>query len=179
MAAAAALCLCGLPAIAGIAKVAVPAGAGLHLMWWPEVAAPAGWRVDENASRHYAFRALAPAGHDFSDAVTVMYAKAAFKPRLAPAVDLRGYIADDVAGFKADLPGIAIAEDKPVQAHGRAYRLFRFAPPRDRGGNWECVAYGEDGEFFLTFVLSSRTQAGMRAGLPAFRAMVASYRPGG
>ena len=84
-------------------------GEQLRLMWWPQVVAPPGWNVDEPASRHYAFRALAPVGQDFSQAVTVMYAKAAFKPRVANAGDLGAFIAQDVEAFREDLPGLAVS----------------------------------------------------------------------
>ena len=177
--AAVALWLLCVPAVAGIGKTAVPGERTLRFRWWPEISAPAGWQVDDGASSLYAFRALAPAGQDFSHADTVMYAKAAYKPRLVPTQrDLRDFIAHDVAEFRTEVPGLVLSKAEPIEAHGRGYRVFRFAPPRGHAGNWECVAYGEDGAFYLTFAISSRTQAGLRDGMRAFRAMVASYRPG-
>ena len=154
--AALALWLCCLPALAGIEKIAVPGERTLRFLWWPEVNAPAGWQVDAGASSRYAFRALAPAGQDFSNAGTVMYAKAAYKPRLAPTRDLSDFVAHDVAEFRAEVPGLVVSKAEPIEAHGRSYRVFRFAPAQGQDGNWECVAYGEDGEFYLTFAISSR-----------------------
>ena len=42
-------------------------------------------------------------------------------------------------------------------------------------GNWEQVSYGEEGEFFLIFTISSRTKSGLLDMLPIYEKYLAKY----
>jgi hypothetical protein len=166
-------------ALAGIEKIALPTDAGLKLMWWPKVAPPKGWHFDQGSSYNYSFNAMAPDGSTFSKAETVMYAKADYKPRLPDTTTLQAFVNDDEAYFKNETPKIIIVHE-PTLYIGQKLRcqFLYYHPAAANPGNWEKVAYCEDGAYFLTFVVSSRTRAGLQAAIPAFRSMLSSYSVG-
>ncbi len=58
-------------------------------------------------------------------------------------------------------------------ANGTELRSLTFTPVGD--GLWEQVAYGEEGEFFLLFTISSRTRAGFERSWHAFESFVTNY----
>lgn len=66
---------------AEIEKRAQMCPSGICLYWWPKLPPIKGWHQDQNFSYHYGVDALAPDGFTFSNAVAVMYANAAYKPR--------------------------------------------------------------------------------------------------
>lgn len=165
-----------LAAFAGIDKVAVPTDSGLKLMWWPKVTPPIGWHFDRGSSYYFAFNAMAPNGSTFSKAETVMYAKAAYKPRLSAVTTLQAFVDDDVASFKKEEPKIVIVHEPSIySARGQQFQVVFYHPEAGNPGNWEQVAYCEDGAYFLTFVVSSRTQGGLESAMPVFRSMLSSY----
>ena len=43
-------------------------------------------------------------------------------------------------------------------------------------GNWERVSYGEKGDFYLIFTVSSRTEQGYKVALSAYKQFVNGYK---
>lgn len=165
------------PVNAAIEKIATPTETGIQLQWWPKVQPPSGWHFDSGSSHHFGFNAMAPDNSTFSRAETVMYAKAHYKPRVPETESLAQLIDRDISDFHQAYPGMAATAEPPVlTADHKRLKLVTFAP--SAGGNWERVAYGEDAEFYLLFTVSSRTKGGLERAMPAFKAMVASYRVG-
>lgn len=170
-----ALLLLASSAGAEIENTATPTDAGLKLQWWPKVQPPSGWHFDSGSSRQFGFNALAPDGSTFSGAETVMYAKADYKPRMPGTKSLAQLIEADISDFHRNFPGMNVSFGSPVPtADHKQFKLVTFAP--SAGGNWERVAYGESAGFYLLFTISSRNKAGLERAMPAFKAMVASYR---
>ena len=162
-------------AYAGIEKIALPTDQGFRMIWWPKVDPGGPWNFDEMASRQNALKMFVPSGSTFANAETVMYAKANFKPRTPDTKALKSLIDNDVANIKTEAPGIKIEVMPPVtDGDGKSVQVVSFIPTGGQG-NWEWVAYGEDGEYFLVFTVSSRTKLGLEKSLPAFKAMIASY----
>lgn len=167
------------PARAEIEKIAVPSESGINLMWWPKVAAPKGWHFDQGSSYHFSFNAIAPDGSTFSKAETVMYARADYKPRIPETKSLESYVSDDMANFKRSDSGMTVSREQPIIAQGGiTFQVVSYSPGKGSSGNWERVAYGEDGDYYLTFVISCRTNAGLSREIPAFNAFVAGYVSG-
>src|ERR1700722_1628777 len=159
---------------ADVEKFAQPSDSRLNLVWWPKVEAPNGWHFDEQASYQNAFKAMAPDGFDFSNAETVLYAKADFKPRFPEAKTIDALIERDIADFRASDVGAIVTKEKAVStADGNRFKVVSFVPKVK--GNWEQVAYGDEGEDYILFVVSSRTHSGLSSAMPAFRALVSHY----
>ena len=162
------------PLHAEIEKVATMKDGGIQLAWWPKLKIPDGWFHEHRDSLAYGFNALAPLNASFANAETVMYARALYKPR-EEAKTLEELIARDRADFVGKNPGLEVTELEPLaNADGKKMRVFSFTPPKT--GNWERVAYGEEGDFFLVFVMSSRSASGRAAAVPDFEKLVREYR---
>jgi len=162
-------------AYAEIEKIAIQSGKGISLYWWPKLAPVKGWHQDREYSVRYSANALAPDGFTFKDAETVMYVSALYKPRIPETKSLEALIENDRKNFEANVPGVSIQEVAPLStADGQKLRSFTFFPAK--GGNWERVSYGEEGEFYLIFTVSSRSQSGFNAVLSAYEKLAASYK---
>ena len=163
------------PAGAAIEKIAIPSEDGIVLFWWPKVAAPANWKHDREHSLHYGFNAFAPEGSSFADAETVMYARALYKPREPDLKSLEALITRDRESFSKRDPTMKIEAGPPLRsADGRELPSLLFKP--QAAGNWERVAYLEEGEYYLLFVVSSRNAEGLANAQSAYEALVSSYR---
>ena len=162
-------------AIAEIEKHGHPCETGICLYWWPKLPALNGWHQDAQASERYGANALAPDGSTFKDAETVMYAKAPYKPRVPELKSIEDLIASDKKDFVENSPGLVVSETKPLTTgDGEKFRSITFFPSGQ--GNWEHVSYGEEGEFYLIFTISSRTKRGYEKALPAYEALIRNYK---
>ncbi len=148
---------------------------GICLYWWPKLPQIKGWHQDQDFSYRYGVDALAPNGFTFSNAVAVMYANAAYKPRDPGTKSLQMFIADDQNGFRSSDPGIEITEVRSL-ANGDGVKMPSFIFVPKAKGNWEQVTYGEEGDYYLTFVLSSRSQIGFRKARDAYRELISGYK---
>jgi len=163
------------PASAEIEMVAAPTDRGPVYHWWPKLVIPAGWHHDRNFSFYYSLNAIAPEGVSFDDAHTVMYAKAMNKPREPQVKSLEMFIDHDQKTIRAKAQGLEIHETTPLAtADGKRLRSFTFIPTRE--GNWERVAYGEEGDFYLIFTISARSHEEYQAASPAFERLIGDYR---
>ena len=161
-------------AYADVEKTALRTDSGLRLVWWPKVDAPKGWHFDEQSSDHYAFKAFAPDGSDFTNADRVIYAKADFKPRFPEAKNVESLIKQDISDFSSSHESIVVRREKPLlSGDAKPFELVSFTPEKD--GDWERVAYGEEGEYFIIFTLSSRSKDGLTKAVSAFESMIAGY----
>lgn len=160
---------------AEIEKFAIRTAKGTSYRWWPKLPPLKGWRHDRDQSLHYSINALAPEGSTFADAETVMYAKAVHKPRQPESKTLEMFIENDKKASLSRSPDIVIQEGAALStADGRKLRSFTFFPKRK--GNWERVSYGEEGDFYLVFAVSSRSRAGYKAAEKAYVELIRSYK---
>jgi len=161
--------------VAEIEKRGHPCETGVCLYWWPKLPVVNGWHQDPEASERYAANALTPNGSTFKNAETVMYATAPFKPRVPILKSVADLIASDKKDFVQSSPGIVISEAKAlVTGDGQKLRSFTFFPAGH--GDWERVSYGQEGDFYLIFTISSRTKAGYKKALPAYEALIRHYK---
>jgi hypothetical protein len=162
-------------ASAEIEKVAVPTDNGLTLHWWPKLPDVAGWHFDRDASYHYGFAAWAPDDSTFADAEAVIYARAIYKPRDLETKSLDMLIERDKQRFLAGSPGTRIEPAASLRtADGRSFRSLSFS--QSPSGTWDRAAYGEEGDFYLMFIVSSRSQSGYQKAMGAFETFVARYK---
>jgi hypothetical protein len=162
-------------AIAEIEKGGNPCETGICVYWWPKLPAISGWHHEAEASQHHAVNALAPDGSTFENAETVMYAVALYKPRMTEIASVDALIADDKKKFIEQSAAVSIDETKPLATgDGQKLRSFTFFPKSE--GNWEQVAYGEEGDYYLIFTVSSRTKSGYAKALQSYEAMLRGYK---
>ncbi len=158
-----------------IVQIAIPGKTSLSFFGWPKVEPPKGWHQDKEQSFSYGINGLAPDGSTFVDAETVIYAKAMHKPRMPEIKTVSMLMEHDRKQFIAKDPTLSVAAGMPLRAaDGKVFESVTFSP-RD-AGNWERVAYAEEGEFYLIFAISSRSQAGYQKSMPAYESLIGSYR---
>ena len=175
--------------VAGLAlAVALPAQAGLdpvygtcdgHSCLWhePTVRPPQGWEFKEQASARYHARAFSPTGSNFANATAVMYAKAVPKDGQPPT--LAGFMSQDIASYRAKDAKLKVTTGLAYpDGDGRRLQAIAIVPGSGDGMQWQTIAYGEEGAFYLVFALSGSGLVEHDAALPAFQQMLASYHVG-
>jgi hypothetical protein len=165
----------GVAVQAEIEKTATVCNTGICLYWWPKLPAVSGWHQDKEQSLNYGANALAPNGSSFVDAEAVMYAVAVYKPRDPQDKSLAMFIAGDKSQFLSSNPNSAITQVSDlVNGDGNKLPSFTFFPKAN--GNWEQVSYGEEGDFYLTFVLSARSKKAFEKTQGTYRDLIAHYK---
>jgi hypothetical protein len=141
---------------------------------WPKANPPAGWKHDEKASLHYNFNAFTPINTDFSNAESVIYANAIKRSTVPNDATLDAFIQSDINVFKKDSPGIEVVESpKLTTADGKFLPNYWFKPVGK--GMWERVAYLEEGDYYIVFVISARSEKGIMQDATTYETFVKSY----
>ena len=160
---------------AEIEKVAFTCGQQMCFRWWPVLKALPGWAQDGEQSMNYNFNAMAPVGETFATAETVMYANAIYKPRVPEEKTLAAFVASDIAKFRSDPPGLRVERAGKLRTLDGKTAETHWLKPSGKG-QWERVAYLEEGEYYLVFVVSSRSERGLLKASPDFEKLVSAYR---
>jgi len=163
------------PTNARIEKSATLSKTGILLYWWPALGKVKGWHHDQAASQEGGINAEVPDGFTFANAMSVIYAKAIYKPRQPETKTLAMLIKEDRATFLAHDRTLKITRIEPLKtADGRFLQTYTYFP-REKG-NWEEVSYGEEGDYYLVFVISSRTKAGFEKAVAAYKEFISEYQ---
>ncbi len=100
-----------------------------------------------------------------------MIAVAVYKPRDPEDKTLDSFIEGDIEKFKKT--GAKISETSSlITANGKKLKSYRFV----YNGGWERVSYGEEGDYWLTFTINSRSEAGFKKNMPAYERLVSKYK---
>lgn len=103
-----------------------------------------------------------------------MYANAVYKPRVPEAATLAAFISGDHASFRREVPDLVIRAGEPLKTgDGKLAATWVLEP--QSAGQWERVAYFEEGEYYLVFVISSRTASGLQGAMASFEQLVTGY----
>ncbi len=143
---------------------------GMNLYWWPKLSTAPGWVQDKESSYANSMNILVPKGLTFSNAPTVIYGRASFRPGKT----LAKFIADDRAEALKEISEKSADAGPVLIANGQKVKSVEFTPTKK--GNWERVAYLSEGEYICIFTLSSRTQKDYMAKLPVFLSVLKKYK---
>ena len=160
---------------AEIEKLSRGCNSGFCLYWWPKLTSVKGWHQERESSYANSANIQVPDGSTFSDAETVIYASALYKPRVPETTSLEMLLNNDKNKFLSHDPGMVITEVAPLETgDGKLLKSYTFFPQKK--GDWEQVSYGEEGDFFLIFTISSRTQEGFAKTLEIYRQYISQYK---
>lgn len=160
---------------AQIEKTAQMCGNQLCFYWWPKITPPKGWHQDQDMSYEIGANALVPDGSTFSNAETIMYAKALYKPRTPETKSVNQLVESDKKEFLTADPSINVTDVGTVNsADGKKFRTFTFFPKNT--GDWEQVSYGEEGDFYLIFTVSSKTKKGFDQTQAIYKELIFRYK---
>ena len=159
---------------AEVHKEAQPSDNGLKFVWWPVLPEVEGWEQDRESSLSYGINAQIPNGTSFYDSETVIYARAVFKPRIPNLKTLNAFIENDKSTFLSKVPSVKIIEaEKIINDNDIEFQSYYFMP--HKSGNWEQVSYSEEGEFYLVFTISSRSELGLNTHIATYKKFVTQY----
>jgi hypothetical protein len=160
---------------AEIEKLATTCETAICFHWWPKLPAIDGWHQDQDQSFNIGANAQAPNGFTFSNAETVIYAKAIYKPRAPKLTSLQSLIDSDISEFKSEDKTIEVKDSTPISTgDGASLKSFTFFPAKQ--GNWEQVTYGEENDFYLIFTISSRSKQGFDKSFNDYKKFINDYK---
>ncbi len=148
---------------------------------WPKIPALKGWHTDEDANYDNKINTLVPDGFTFASTDTVIYAEATnkteYKKDNPGTTNLDGYIADDEGVFRENNPDVVITEIDPlVTGDGQKLRTVQYAKLKE--DHRQVVAYGEEDDDYIIFVIDARGADILAKHLPAYKTLVQSYTTG-
>ena len=160
---------------AEIEKLVEPCEQKICFHWWPKLPAVEGWHHDREFSLKYSYNAQAPDGSTFENAETVIYAKALYKPSFPDLKTLEMVVDNDRQKFLASAPDTEVKEAAALTTlDGKSLKSFMFHSARQ--GSWDRVSYGEEGNFYLIFTLSSGSVAGYQKAVAAYEQFIERYK---
>jgi hypothetical protein len=158
-----------------IEKVGQVCEKGVCLAWWPKLDPIEGWHHERGPSFANGVNIQVPDGFTFSNAETVIYAKAMYKPRAPEITSLEALIKDDQSDFLKHDSSIQITKAPSLRTNdSKVLESYTFFPKAK--GNWEQVSYGEEGDFYLIFTISSRSHEGFIEAFPVYEKFIAQYK---
>jgi hypothetical protein len=136
---------------------------------------PPGWVVDDSSGLGSRIRVvLYPRGQKWATAPTVIYSNPLHQDPRARKTFAQ-MLERDAAEFRKQSPRGKVTTGPPIRnVKGQQAELRYFSP--DGGEPRTAVAYYEEKDMVMLLVLESKTAAGLRAALPGFNGMVASYQ---
>ena len=128
--------------------------------WYPVLAPPSGWAVDEAASIREGVLAFSPAGAAFNSSDVVLYAEAIPKSNWRHYPNLDGKMAMELAQMDKASPlhGLMhkVRKPRPIQAaDGKTFYVFTDKSLSTKAPS-EAQAYSEQGDFIVVIHLQCR-----------------------
>ena len=88
-------------------------------------------------------------------------------------------MSQDIAGFRAKDAKLQVKTGLSyTDGDGRVLNAVQLIPSSGSGAQWQTIAYGQEGAFYLVFALSAGGTLEHDTALPAFKQMLATYRAG-
>jgi hypothetical protein len=165
-----------LPAGRAIAVVdTVPQTCGDNVCLWdkPRIDAPEGWSLDEATSKTTRVSVFVPQDRGFSGAPVVFYARASKRQ----SGDLQAFIASDLDRMLSQQLTLSSKPLPDLRVANRAVWRLREVSSSAADGTHETMAYVQDGDYFVTLVLSAKTAADHDRQKARFQKWLRSYAP--
>ncbi len=141
--------------------------------------APKGWVLDNGSGKGQGLQAVFyPKGSSWKNGAAVMYANV-YQKRDPGKESLQTVIAGDVAEYQKESPKLTVVDAdriptrKDERSKGKEANIKYFAG--DRNGNYEAVAYINEGKVVVMLVLTTRSKNDFGSSLSAFKELVGSY----
>ncbi len=134
-----------------------------------DILTPFGWEIDYSSANQLAHFVMHESGTTWRHASSVVYA------RLVPRTSeekIDAYIEESRDEAKQTCPALEY-DDISLEIKGSSH--FVTTAYECLGSRHEIVAVTEIPKFFFLFVLSSKSEESLRAGIPAFQAILSSF----
>jgi hypothetical protein len=160
---------------AEVENIATPDPECNCIRFWhrPKVVAPTGWTIDDEAGTYHQIAALAPGNASFDDSQVVMYARAIRKSDQHK--NLRSFVqAAADTQRKANATNKIINRGTLKRSDKTEFVLVEVTPKPSQQANFDYIAYGEEGEFWIAYVLSAQDLKTREKYAQTFRSFVTS-----
>ncbi|CAN5161307.1 hypothetical protein BH10PSE17_BH10PSE17_04280 [soil metagenome] len=154
-----------------------PCGANVCLWDKPRIDPPKGWTLDEALSRSTRVSVFTPADRGLSGAPAVFYARAAKREENTKSRDVAAFAAADLDRMLSSQLTLSATSLGDLKVDNARFLRRRVATSTAEGTH-ETLAYVEDGEYFVTFVLSARSAVEHDRLRPVFERWLRSYKVG-
>ena len=156
------LCIAG-AARAEMLQFSTPEG----MKSWPKLNDPPDWHQDQESSQRLNANFLIPDGVEPASAEVTIQARGFPRANNSLSQMLEKDRAAAPAGTQVkQLPDVTDKDGVP-------FNLYAFTPPGT--GNWQAVAYSEEGDTLLAFTLNARSKAAYDSNLPVFESVIQKY----
>ena len=136
---------------------------------------PSGWVLDTKSGKDSDLDAVFyPAGSNWKDAVTVMYATATNKS-IKGNETIEKVIEYDIWRYKSNSDNIKITDSDSLETSDHKWAKVKLFLDYNTGGNFESVAYIDEAKVVSVLVITSRTEDDLNNNLPKFKDLVRSY----
>ena len=158
---------------AEVENIATPDAECNCIRFWhrPKIVAPTGWTIDDEAGNYHQIAALAPGNASFDDSQVVMYARAIRKSDQH--TNLRSFVqAAADTQRQANATNKIISRGSLKRGDKTEFLLVEVTPRPSPQANFDYIAYGEEGEFWIAYVISARDIKTREKYAPTFRSFV-------
>ena len=139
-----------------------------------QLTAPDGWVLDNKSGVKQGLHAVFyKEGFTWANAPVVMYANTASLKDKAHN-SLEALVKYDSKKFKSSYKDLKITKGDPIKLAGKNVIVKKLAGKSY--GNFEAIAYFQEGDLGIMVILSSRTQEGFESSLQGFQKLVQSYK---
>jgi hypothetical protein len=152
------------PARAEMLQFSTPDG----IRSWPKLETITDWHQDQESSLKQSANIIIPDGVDPATAEVKIEARGFPRTGNSLAQMLETDRAAEAGTIVAKQPDLY---DKDVTV----FTVYSFAPATGSNGSWRAVAYSEEGDTLLAFILRARSKAAYDKGLPVFVETIHKY----
>jgi hypothetical protein len=133
--------------------------------------APRGWILDtESGASQGVFAVFYPRGSSW-DGPVVMYSNAADREGRSPDAAVK----HDIQAMRENNPKLKVADGENLATKDKKQALIRYFTG-DSYGNCEAAGYVVEKNIVVNMILTARNKTEFDSAMPAFRALVGSYR---
>ena len=161
---------------AEIEKFAYSCGNKICFNAWPKLPDINNWKHDRKVSLHYSMNVIIPQGYNFSNAKSIIYARAILKEKVSFKT-LDEFIQNDINSFKINKPEVKIFDVAMKNKFDKKYyKSLKFFANK----SYEQLYYTEEkdqnvNEYYVLFTLSAFSENDYNKSLPVFEELLFLY----
>jgi hypothetical protein len=138
---------------------------------WPKLPDIPDWHQDQELSMKKNANFLVPDGADPATSDVTIQARG--YPRSGDTSSLSQLIDKDQAGAPS---GTQVQKGPNLyDKDSTAFTLMTYMPAQGQNGEWKAIAYSEEGDYLLAFMLEAHSKAGFDKNLPVFNGLIQRY----
>jgi hypothetical protein len=150
-----------------------PSIQGIRTYQRPKLLPPSGWVENDAAGQEIRGVFFVMAGKNPSNSEVTIYALAVQKEN--PSQVISSFVEDDITNFKNNSDKGSVSKIDSLRTASGKLPSYSFMYKNE--GHWyiQTVAYGEEGKYFLSFVLTAKSKPAHDRTFPVFKQLLSTY----